>query len=226
MKTNLVVLFVVIVSVAACSVAWADRAYVTDSFEVTLRTGPSSGNKIIAMPRSGQPLEVLEEEGDWSHVNLLKGGEPVQEGWILSRYLVRRVPWELQAKSLGEENASLKEKLGLLEDQMGELQRRNKELTIKLEGSEDSLRKMTSQYDTLKKGSASYLELKRDHEAATAALETAEEKVRKLSEENEILQSSQRNKWFATGALVLLCGLMIGVVVGSRQKKRRSSLYS
>jgi SH3 domain protein len=206
--------------------AWAERAYVTDSFEVTLRTGPSSGNKIIAMPRSGQPLEVLEVEGDWSHVNLLKGGQPVQEGWILSRYLVRRLPWELQTKSLSEENASLKERLARLEEEIGQIQRINKELATKLESSNESLKKTADQYNSLKKGAASYLELKRDYEAAKSALVTAEEKVRKLSEENEILNSSQRNKWFATGALVLLCGLMIGVVVGSRQKKRRSSLYS
>jgi hypothetical protein len=35
---------------------WADKAYVTDSFEITLRTGPSNENKIIAMLFSGRPL--------------------------------------------------------------------------------------------------------------------------------------------------------------------------
>jgi len=44
---------------------------VTDSFKVTLRTGPSSENKIIAMPSSGQPVKVLDSRGNWSHLRLL-----------------------------------------------------------------------------------------------------------------------------------------------------------
>ena len=35
---------------------WATKAYVIDSFEITLRTGPSNENKIIAMLFSGRPL--------------------------------------------------------------------------------------------------------------------------------------------------------------------------
>jgi SH3 domain protein len=53
-------------------------------------------------------------------------------------------------------------------------------------------------------------------------LETAQGDVQGLTKENESLKSSQRNRWFAMGALVLLCGLMIGVVVGRQQRKRKS----
>jgi SH3 domain protein len=47
-----------------------------------------------------------------------------------------------------------------------------------------------------------------------------------LRKEHEQLQSSQMNRWFATGALVLLCGLLLGVMVGRQQKTRKSSFYS
>ena len=45
--------------------------------------------------------------------------------------------------------------------------------------------------------------------------------LRVLGEENQSLRSSERNKWFAIGALVLLCGLVFGMIVGRQQKKRR-----
>ena len=58
-----------------------------------------------------------------------------------------------------------------------------------------------------------------------AAHQSMKNRVEALAHENEVLKSAQINNWFATGALVLLCGLMIGVVVGRQQRKRRSSLY-
>ena len=78
--------------------------------------------------------------------------------------------------------------------------------------------KIQYDYTKLKKESADYLKIK-------AAYDSIKTRTDVLSRENEVLKSAQTNKWFATGALVLLCGLMIGVVIGRQQKKRRSSLY-
>ena len=111
---------------------------------------------------------------------------------VLSRYLITRLPWETQARSLGQENIQLKEKVARIEEEREE---------------------------TLKRKVADYLELKAAHEIAPETVQT-------LTRENESLRSSQRNKWFAMGALALLCGLMIGLVIGGKQKKRRSTVYS
>jgi SH3 domain protein len=71
---------------------WANRAYVTDSFEITLRTGPGNENKIIAMLFPGRPLDVLSTQGEWSRVRVLDSDK---EGWVMTRYLVTRLPWEV-----------------------------------------------------------------------------------------------------------------------------------
>jgi len=73
---------------------------------------------------------------------------------------------------------------------------------------------------------AEYLRLKTSFESTRSSLDNMEQEVQRLSLENEKLTSSQRNRWFATGGLVLLCGMMIGLVVGRQQKKRRTSLYT
>ncbi len=166
----------------------AEETYVTDSFKVTLRTGPSIENKVIGMLPSGQPVEVLDSDGDWSYVRLLGPGARNKEGWMLSRFLVNRPPWEMQTKSLKEENIQLKEKLSHIEKKLSEAA---------------------------------------DREGVTRhALESAQKEVQRFAEENQKLRSSQKNYSFAMGALVLLFGLMIGLVIGRQQKKRRSSLYS
>jgi len=62
---------------------WAERAYVTDSFEITFRTGPGTNHKIMRMLSSGQPVEVVREEGEWSLAELpvfVPRNEPVEAG--------------------------------------------------------------------------------------------------------------------------------------------------
>jgi SH3 domain protein len=204
--------------------SWAQKAYVTDTLKITLRTGPSVENKIIEMLTSGQVVEVMDSLGDWSHVRLLENGESTKEGWLLSRFLITRLPWEVLARSLIEENTGLQEKLIPAEIKMSEALSREQKLTTKLRDTTEALRKLGNEYESLKQGSKGYLKLKDTHRATRSELERLKKDFRVVTEENRELRSSQRNKWFATGAIVLLCGLLIGLVLGRQQKKRRTSL--
>ena len=198
--------------------SWAQKVYVTDSFRISFRSGPGIENRILKFLHSGTQIEVLETGEEWSRVRLSEADEDEAIGWVLNRYLMTREPWELQTKSLLSENARLTERVGLLEKENSELSVRNKRLTGELDKVSTSLNKSQYAYSTLKKDSADYLKIK-------AAYDNIKNRTDVLGRENEVLKSAQTNKWFATGALVLLCGLMIGVVIGRQQKKRRSSLY-
>jgi len=224
-KTILLVAILFCVAGVAMEGQAATTAYVTDSFEITLRTGPSTDNKIIYTPQSGQALELLEVQGDWSHVKVIKKSSEPIEGWVLSRYLISRLPWELKAKSLLEENAALKDRLGALQKAYDAVSQREKELAEELQGKNTAFQALRTDYDSLKSGAAEYLELKSEQKAARSKLETLQHTIDDLTVENRRLESSQRNRWFATGALVLLCGLLIGVAVGRQYRKKRSSYY-
>ncbi len=172
--------------------SWAAKAYVTDSFRISLRRGPSIENKILKFLPSGLPVEVLESQEGWSQVQPFETEQGTINGWVLSRYLITRLPWETQARSLKQENAQLKGKLDRFEEKWEE---------------------------TLKRKVDDYLKLK-------ATYDTAQETVQTLTRENESLRSSERNKGFVMGVLVLLFGLIIGLVLGRQQKKQRSTLFS
>jgi SH3 domain protein len=170
--------------------SWASKAYVTDSFRISLRRGPSIENKILRFVPSGLPVEVVQETQDgWSRVRLLEAEDGILEGWVLNRYLVKRLPWEDQAKSLMEENARLKKSLATVDQKWGEKVRREQGLSQ---------------------------ELKEDFEEVT-------NRAQRLTEENELLRSSKRKKWFTTGGLVLLSGLVVGLLLGKPPKRRRLS---
>ncbi len=205
--------------------AAASKAFVTDTLRVTFRTGPSIQYKIISMLSSGQPLDVIKEEGDWSLIRLTGEGSSGEEGWVMTRYLTTRTPWEQQATSLLKENTDLKEKLATTEKNLNDVLDREKDLTSKLHTSTEALEGLRKEFEALKRGAGGYLKLSTAHKVAKSKLESIQKEVQELSKENERLQSSQRNKWFATGALVLLCGLMIGLVFGRQHSKRRSSYY-
>jgi SH3 domain protein len=198
--------------------SWATKAYVTDSFRIVLRAGPSIENKILKFLPSGTYLEVLETGKDWSQVQLLEPEGSDARGWVLSRYLIARRPWAAQTKAFMGENAKLIEKVGILEKENKEISLRDQKLSSDLEKFRSAFHKLQYEHGLLKKEAADYLKMK-------AAHQNMKKRVESLARENELLKSAQINKWFATGALVLLCGLMIGLVVGRQQRKRRSSLY-
>ena len=205
--------------------SWADSAYVTDSITITLRTGPSIENKVIASLSSGQPVEVLDSNGDWSHVFVLKNGERTREGWVLTRYLMSRQPCEVRGRALITENNQLKENLMSLEKKFDEVKRREEALGIKLQNTAKALDNLNNEHQSLKAGAEGYLKLKDAHAATQSKLETIQKEFDGLNKKYETMRSSQTYKWFIAGAGVLLFGLIIGLVLGSKQRKRRSSYY-
>ncbi|MBW2127629.1 MAG: TIGR04211 family SH3 domain-containing protein [Deltaproteobacteria bacterium] len=191
---------------------FAATVYVTDSFKITLRTGPSTENRIVSLLSSGQALEVIETEGEWSHVRVMGRGDPAPEGWVLTRYLIERLPWKKQAESLQSENKRLREKLELIQRQLSEARQNEAGLSTELRDTKKALSDLAKRYNSLREGASEYLKLK--------------QKYSEVSEELERNQSTiEEKKWFALGASVLLCGLLIGIIIGRQQKKRRSYIY-
>jgi SH3 domain protein len=203
----------------------AEKAYVTNPTKITLRNGPGTDEKILAMLPQDEPVQILSSQEGWSRVRLLAPKWDNKEGWIVSGFLVSRIPGEIQAASLKEENARLKEKLSKVETEWQGLTSERDELRGKLGESERSLLQVREKYQTLKDGSAGFLKLKKEYEIAQKRMQDALETAERLSKENSVLKSSQRNSWFLTGGAVMLVGLIFGLVLGRREKKRKSSYY-
>lgn len=224
MKKLSIIVTIVVSFCMLGQISWATNAYVSDFFKITLRTGPSNDNKIIAMLPSGEPVEVLESNDDWTHVRLPERREGINEGWVLSRYLSTSVPWEKQYKSLKEKYDSLRETLPPVEQKLKESLSREKDLSIQLRDTTKALKTVEKEYASLRQGASEYLKLRDIHDKAQSTLEQAQHDVLKLTEENKVLKYSNAIKWFLAGSLVLLFGLLIGLAVGQRQKKYRSSI--
>ncbi|MDQ1336504.1 MAG: hypothetical protein QG552_3454 [Thermodesulfobacteriota bacterium] len=203
----------------------AEKAYVTNPSKITLRNGPGINQKILAMVTQDEPVEILDSQEGWRRVRLLAPKWNNKEGWIVSSFLTSHVPWEIQAASLKEENARLKEKLARIEAEWRELTGEREEMKRKVEKNGRALAETQEKYEKLKEGAGGFLKLQEEYENAQQRMVDALATAEKLTKENTALKSSQRNTWFLTGGAVMLAGLIFGLVLGRREKKRKSSYY-
>jgi SH3 domain protein len=196
--------------------SWAETVYVNDTHEIAMRSGPSVQNRVVRMLSPGAPLELLGSKNDWSRIRLPEGSGNVREGWVLTRFLSTVSPEALQQKGMEQENATLKEIVETLEREKSENVKLQKELQEKIANLESS-------YESLKAGSSNYLKFKEEFDATKAALAAAQDNYQNLLQENENLRLSQKIKWFAAGAVVLVSGWALGLLTGRLQRKRRTT---
>jgi SH3 domain protein len=219
--------FIIGIIIGFCSVGqfvWANTAYIIDVTKVNFRSGPSTEHRVIATLSSGHPLEILGTEGNWSHVSFKQNGGSIKEGWILSRYLMTRLPWKMQNQSLISENSALKEKLAPIEKGLKENIFNEQNLKTKLKNSMEELDKARKELESIKKGAAEYLDLKEKHGIMQTQLRKIQKENKELTEGYNKLESSQRIKWFIAGGIVLICGLFIGLLLSGRRRHSKSSL--
>jgi SH3 domain protein len=150
----------------------------------------------------------------------LPGSE--KEGWVVSRYLISRLPWEIQTKALQEEVDKPRAKLSQVGEELSAASKQRQDLTAELKLKADDLEQLRKEHSELKKGAEGYLKIKALYATAEKNLSTARNELSRVVQENEEMRSSQLTKWFVSGALLLLCGLLIGVLVGRQQKRRRA----
>lgn len=130
--------------------ALAEQAYVSDSFKITMRAQASNDSKILAMLSSGEPIDILQATSEWSRVRYQNPEGEVKEGWVLSRFVMDRQPWEEKAKSLEMENASLKEEIAAVEKKWNSVSQGERELKQEYEASAKAVEDLTIENEALR----------------------------------------------------------------------------
>ncbi len=197
--------------------AYAETMYVTDSFEVTVRTGKDITHKILALAKSNQKLEVVEQEDEWAFVRLQNG----KEGWMLNRFLTKEIPKSIQIKALKRQNENLVRTVSLYKEENEALKKDNREQAMGLKKQEKTSSKIEEEYNTLKRESADFLKLKKSYEKASEALAVQTKQVETLESEVKSLRWNKGLRWFLSGAAILLAGILMGI---SFRRQRKSSL--
>ena len=200
--------------------ASAQTAWVSDQFEITLRSGPSTTNAIQLMLRSGAQVEVLERDADsgYSRVRTVGG----TEGWVLTRYLMNEPAAREQLATLtgqlsseASRGSSLDAQLDTIRGEYGDAQQR----IVSLESDKSTLEKELAE---IKRTAANVLSIDKQNKELRDQLAATEIRVATLEQENRELGSQTTRYWFMTGALVLVVGMVLGLWLPRIRWQRRS----
>lgn len=194
--------------------AEAENLYVTDSFQITLRTGQGIEHKIVSMISSGEKVEVLENQEKWTKIKRKNG----VEGWVLSRFLTEEKPNYIKLNSLTRQHESLLKNSEKNDKELVELRTENSALKKDLKTIKKELKEIKSKYSKLKKESSDFLNLKEKYENNHNLLE---ENIKK-SEDLESKLMERNIKVFIAGAVVMLIGFIFGL---SAKRKKRGLYY-
>ncbi len=202
--------------------ASAQTVYITDEFEITMRTGMSTDNNIVRMLSSGEAVQLIEsdEETRYSLVET-EGG---QQGYVLSRFL--------------DESPSARERLSTLETTYQSLQTQSEdqrrtidELTESLDQEradalslKEALTSSDDELETLKVTAASTIEIEQQNQQLLSDVETLQAQVQQLSKENADLSDSTEIDWFVKGGGVSLIAFLVGILI-TRIRWRKSDSW-
>jgi SH3 domain protein len=212
---------------------YADTQYVSDKLIITMRRGAGGEYKVIKSLKTGTPVEVLEETGEYYKVQTKDG----KEGWVRKQYIVADIPKTIIISGLKEEIGKLRggmEKLkrerdALKKDLKSEKSLRTsavKELEKSLNEKNDQiysitkqLKEMTNKYNKLVEDSGDVVKVVSERDMLN------EENTRLSTEKNDLLQENKRLfkrnviYGFLAGGGVFFFGWIAGQF--SRTKRRR-----
>ncbi len=200
--------------------SFAETVYVSEDFEITMRTGPGTDRKIISLVQSGKALEIIEKGEEWSMVRTLNG----KEGWVLNRYLTASQPCAMVLDRVRQDYDVLAAKFEDMKTKFDELNAQKKVTDADLSQSQQDRDELSAAYETLRKESSEFLKLKKRHQEVAADLEAERTRSAKLDEENLQMKRNRIIQWVLTGGGIMLVGFFIGLFSSSR-RKQRSSLY-
>ena len=197
---------------------YAETMYVSDILKLTLRTGPSTENKILAVIESGQMLDIVKFGDEWSQAQLPSG----KEGYVLSRYLTPNETNNIKLERLEAKHKNLMIQAAELLEENNMLKAENKRFSTESKANQKQFVQTQADYEALKAEAAEFITLKANYKRAASQLAEQTTKAKQLEEELSSLEMSTYIKWFLAGSGVLIVGFLIGF--STKRQRRRPAL--
>lgn len=209
-------LFLIFVSPAA----FGEPAWVSDIFEITLRTGPSTSNSIQLMISSGTQLEVLERDAETGYSRVVTPGGT--EGWVLTRYLMNERSAREQLETLSSQLTNANSRGTSMGSQLTAIKAQYDTANTRIETLEREKAAVEKELAEIKRTAANVLGINQQNRTLMDDLASAQIRADTLEQENRQLSSQTTRYWFMSGALVLLVGIVLGIWLPRVRWQRRS----
>jgi len=205
------------------ALVYADQRYVTDQFEVVLRTGPSGNHAILRMLKSGTALKMLEQdvENGYSRVQTHAG----TEGWALTRYLIGEPVARVQLENLVKQVTSTEPKDASIRGQINFIKKEFEGTHSRIAHLEREKMELEERLVAIKNKAADVLTIDAENKELHQKFAEAKAQLKTLQEQYGELSSNNDKDWFITGAAVLLGGLLLGLIIPKISWRKQRSPY-
>jgi len=162
--------------------SWAQTRYVTDQLEITMRSGPSTSNSIISMLKSGESVNVIEQDNDtkYSLVETSRG----KQGYVLTRFLDREASGRERFARLQEQTEKLKTEIARLKQELAEYKTLNDNNSSEIAQLRSTLAATENELGDLKTATRDTMAIMQQNDTLKTRIEELETEKMKLSEEN------------------------------------------
>ena len=198
----------------------AEEAWVSDQFEVMLRSGPSSSNAIERMLPSGTAIELLESDAESGYSKVRTTGGT--EGWVLSRYLMDEPSAREQLERLSSRLSNANATGSSLSSQLNSIKSEYDAATSRIASLELEKRALEQDLAEIKRTAANVLAIDGQNKGLQEQVATAEIEIAILEQQNRELSERTTRYWFVTGAGVILVGMLLGLWLPRIKWQRRS----
>lgn len=198
-----------------------DTRYVRDWISVALRESPAKDSAVVGRGLvSGTPLTLLESDqaNGLSRVRTETGAE----GWLPSRYLTAE---PVARALLDQANAELEQLRQLNQQLRGD----NPATAAAIDGAKAQVEQLqqanealTAEVAALKQSPDNPANLKQSNQDLQVRNETLRQQLEQLNAEVSELRASRENEMFRNGALAVIGGVLITLVVPRLWPKKRS----
>ena len=212
--------FTLLVAIAL-PIAAQDTRYISDDVFVVLHTGPGKEYRWAAKLTPGTRMEVasVSTDGKWAEVTTSRG----TSGWVGTEFLTSEAPAQVKLPAAQARAEQLSAQNTELTNQVKSLQAEKLELLNKANSTDSELGDVSQQLANLKKISGNAVQLDADNRRLVEESENLRSEVEMLEAENMRLQDKLKSEDFLNGALAVLMGVFITLVVPRLWPKRRKS---
>ncbi len=205
-----------------CSSAIAQTTrYVSDEVFIVLHAGPGSNYRWLGKLIPG--TELVEQrrstDGNWAEVRTERG----TVGWVQSEYLASEAPAQVRLPAVAMQLEEAEQATAQLRTRLTESEAQRDELAAQLEESRAELKEVSEELAQLRQISGSAVETAENNRRLVEEAASMRLNLDTLSADNQRLQERARNSAFLDGALAVLLGVIITLVVPRLWPKRRSS---
>ncbi|MEL7046572.1 MAG: TIGR04211 family SH3 domain-containing protein [Pseudomonadota bacterium] len=201
--------------------AQEEQRYVSDEVFIALHAGPGSNYRWLGRLIPGTQLteKRLSTDGNWAEVETERG----TVGWVQAEYLASEPPAQVRLPSVVRQLEDAEREAADMRGALSNSESARTALETELATTESNLQEVTEELARLRQVSGSAIETAENNRRLVEEVAGMRTRIDTLEADNLRLQERVSNSAFLDGALAVLLGVMIALVVPRLWPRRKRS---